>query len=71
MSARAWDTINYSRVASVCMKNNKKQFEVSVTHVTTPCACANGVLSSSADMTAAYYHAAHVLPTRPVNLHQA
>ena len=28
MSARAWDTIDYSRVASVCMKNNKKKFEV-------------------------------------------
>ena len=28
MSARAWDKIDYSRVASVCMKNNKKHFEV-------------------------------------------
>ena len=28
MSARAWNTIDYSRVASVCMKNNKKKFEV-------------------------------------------
>jgi len=31
MSARAWDKIDYSRVASVCMKNNKKQFEVRLT----------------------------------------
>ncbi len=30
MSARAWDKIDYSRVASVCMKNNKKQFEVRI-----------------------------------------
>jgi hypothetical protein len=28
MSARAWDKVDYSRVASVCMKNNKKHFEV-------------------------------------------
>ncbi|KAL3152371.1 hypothetical protein ABBQ32_001429 [Trebouxia sp. C0010 RCD-2024] len=27
MSANAWDQVKYTRVASVCMKNNKKSFE--------------------------------------------
>lgn len=27
MSANAWDQVKYPRVASVCMKNNKKHFE--------------------------------------------
>ena len=27
MSARAWQEVKYPRVASVCMKNNKRRFE--------------------------------------------